>query len=395
MKQGTKLKGERRMRRSKTTWIAIALILGLAGVIGGTPTIAVAQVPNASVTGTVLDQTGKPFPDVTLTFVNDQGTKYEVKTDKDGKYNSRNMRPGVYILTVKVKDQKVWETNVRAEGGAPTQKDINFKELVAQGGAAAQEAAKKQEEEKTKFEGMKAHFTAGVAALDLVKADREELRTAPPDQRDAKKQKLSEDAAKAVSEFQAAQKSAGEKDSNLHLLYAKLGESYDAAGKNDEAVESYQKAIAAKPDVAGYYNNLGNVLARQGKIEETKQAYQKAAELDPPGAAGYWRNMGIVLYNAGKMKEAIEPLKKATDIDPKSAQTWYLLGAAMVGGMDFKTEKDKIIPIMLPGTLEAYQKAMDLDPNGPFGAQAKQGLEQLQAMGVEGIGTKVSSRKKK
>jgi tetratricopeptide (TPR) repeat protein len=382
------------MKRSKTTWMAIALTLGLAAMVGGTATTAVAQVPNASVTGTVLDQSGKPFPDVTLTFVNDQGTKYEVKTDKDGRYNSRNMRPGVYTLTIKVKDQKVWETNLRAEGGTPTQKDINFKELVAQGGAVAQEAAKKQEEEKTKFEGMKAHFAAGVAALDQVKADREELRTAAADQREAKKQKVSEDATRAINEFQAAQKSAGEKDTNLNLIYAKLGESYDAAGKNEEAVESYQKAIAIKPDVAGYYNNLGNVLARQGNIEECKQAYQKAAELDPPGAAGYWRNMGIVLYNANKMKEAIDPLKKATEIDPKSAQTWYLLGAAMVGGMGFKTEQDKIIPIILPGTLEAYQKAIDLDPNGPFGAQAKQGLAELQAMGV-GIGTRVSSRKKK
>lgn len=383
------------MKRSKGTQMATAMILVLMVVAAGTATPAAAQVPNASVTGTVLDQNGKPFPDVTLTFVNDQGTKYEVKTDKDGRYNSRNMRPGVYTLTVKVKDQKVWETNLRAEGGTPTQKDINFKELVAQGGAAAQEAAKKQEEEKAKFEGMKTHFAAGVAALDQVKIDRDELRTAAADQRDAKKQKLSDDASKAVGEFQAAQKAAGEKDGNLNLIYAKLGESYDAAGKNAEAVEAYQKAIALKPDVAGYYNNLGNVLARQGKIDETKQAYQKAVELDPPGAAGYWRNMGIVLYNAGKMKEAIEPLKKATEIDPKSAQTWYLLGAAMVGGMDFKTEKDKIIPVILPGTLEAYQKAIDLDPNGQFGTQAKQGLEQLQAMGVEGIGTRVSTRKKK
>jgi hypothetical protein len=43
---------------------------------------------------------------------------------------------------------------------------------------------------------------------------------------------------------------------------------------------------------------------------------------------------------------------------------------------------------MQPGTVEAYQHAIDLDPNGPIGAQAKQGLESLQAMGV-GITTKI------
>jgi Flp pilus assembly protein TadD len=36
------------------------------------------------------------------------------------------------------------------------------------------------------------------------------------------------------------------------------------------------------------------------------------------------------------MKEAVEPLKKATELDPKSAQAWYLLGAALVGSMDYK-----------------------------------------------------------
>ena len=69
----------------------------------------------------------------------------------------------------------------------------------------------------------------------------------------------------AVAEFKEAQKAAGEKDSNQALFWAKLGDAYDTAGRNDEAIQAYQAAIAAKPDVPGYYNNLGNVLARSGK----------------------------------------------------------------------------------------------------------------------------------
>jgi tetratricopeptide (TPR) repeat protein len=108
---------------------------------------------------------------------------------------------------------------------------------------------------------------------------------------------------------------------------------------------------------------------------------------------------GISLYQANRMKEAIEPLQKATTLDPKNAQAWLLLGIALVNTMEFKTEGDKITPVMQPGTIEAYQKAIDLDPNGPVGAQAKDGLASLQAMGV-GITTKVgeapkSSGKKK
>jgi len=90
----------------------------------------------------------------------------------------------------------------------------------------------------------------------------------------------------------------------------------------------------------------------------------------------------------------VEPLKKATDLDPANAQAWYLLGAALVNTMGFKQEGDKVIPIMQHGTVEAYQKCIELDPNGVYGQQAKQGLEQIEAMGL-GISTKVKATKKK
>ena len=145
-----------------------------------------------------------------------------------------------------------------------------------------------------------------------------------------------------------------------------------------------------KPDPA-YYNNLGNCLARIGKTDDATAAYQQAIQLDPTNTAMYWRNLAVGLYNTGKIKESLDPLRKATDADPKSAQAWYLLGAALVFTMEFKQDGDKLVPVMQPGTMEAYQKAIDLDPNGPYGAQAKQGLEALQAMGI-GIDTKAGQR---
>ena len=196
----------------------------------------------------------------------------------------------------------------------------------------------------------------------------------------------------AVKEFQEAAKSLGEKDPNAHLVWFKLGEAYDTAGRNADAAQAYQQAIAAKPDVPGYYNNMGNVLARSGKIEEAKAAYTKSAELDPPNAATAWRNFGISLYNANRLADAIEPLRKATELDPKSAQAWYLLGAALVGSMDYKQVGSKLEVIVQPGTVEAYQKAAELDPNGPYGQQAKQGLEALQQI-APGIDTKVKKKK--
>ena len=148
--------------------------------------------------------------------------------------------------------------------------------------------------------------------------------------------------------------------------------------------------MALKPD-PGYYNNLGNCLARTGKVDEAGTAYQKAIELDPTNTAMYWRNFAVGLYNTGRIKESVDPLRKATAADPKNAQAWYLLGAALVNTMDFKHDGDKLVPVLQPGTIEAYQKSIDLDPNGPYAAQAKQGMDALQAMGV-GIDTKVNQR---
>jgi tetratricopeptide (TPR) repeat protein len=388
------------MKRMAKTWVlaAIAMAALLCVLAPG----AVAQNDGA-ITGQVLDVAGKPWVDIGVQAVSEQGAKQETKTDKDGNYAFRNLRSGVYsVFIVLPAPNPPYEIKTRVQGGQETKVHINFKEIVAKQGAAAAEQVKKQEEDKQKFEGMKAHFTAGTALLDQEKTAKAELQKATPDQRDAIKQKLTDLSNQAATEFQAAQKAASEKDPNQHLLWAKLGESYDIAGRNDEAAQAYQQAVTAAeatpalkgPQLAGYYNNLGNVLARAGKVDEAKMAYTKSAEVDPPGAATAWRNFGISLYNANRLADAIEPLQKATELDPKNAQAWYLLGASLLMRMTTKRVGDKDQVQLAPGTVEAYQKAVDLDPTGPWGAQAKQGLTDLQALGA-GIDVRVNVRKKK
>jgi tetratricopeptide (TPR) repeat protein len=363
---------------------------------------------NGTISGQVLDINSKPWAGLTVEVVSDQGAKSEAKTDNDGKFAVHNLHPGVYSVSITAfpppnDKQPAYEyAKVQVRSGEEAKADVNFKDVLAKQGAAAQEQVKKQEEEKQKFTNMKQHFDQGVVLLTQEQAARAEMQKATPDQRDAAKQKVIDLSNQASTEFQDAQKAAAEKDPNKHLIWAKLGEVYDVAGRNDEAAQAYQQAVTAAqanpaikgPQMAGYYNNLGNVLARAGKVDEAKAAYEKSAEADPPNAATAWRNFGISLYNAGRLKEAVEPLKKATELDPKSAQAWYLLGAALVGSMETKKEGDKLVFVVQPGTAEAYQKAVELDPNGPYGQQAKQGLEALAAI-APGIDTKVNVKKKK
>jgi tetratricopeptide (TPR) repeat protein len=381
-------------RLGKSMWLAVLLAGALATVFS--PRSA---AQNGSIAGTILDVNGKPWFGLNVEAVSDQGAKMDAKTDAEGKYAIRNLRPGVYTVTITTfpppndKQPPVPMGQLKVTSGEEAKADMNFKDIMSKQGAEAQEKVKKQDEEKQKFEGMKAHYSAGAAFLEQERKAKDDLSKATPDQRDALKQNLKDLSDKASAEFQAAQKTASEKDPNQHLLWAKLGESYDLAGRNEEAAQAYQQAVTAKPDDPGYYNNLGNVLARAGKIDEARAAYTKSAELDPTKAATAWRNFGISLYNANRGGDAIEPLQKSAELDPKSAQTWYLLGACLIYKMTVKKVGDKDVPEFAPGTIEAYQKAVELDPNGPFGQQAKEGLAQLQQM-APGIDIRVTKKKK-
>lgn len=383
-----------KLRRSKGTLWAMWMVL-LAAVACTFAPAASAQM--GSVSGVILDVNEKPWAGLTVQVVSDQGFKQEAKTDNEGRYDIRSLRPGIYDVTIIAfpppndKQPAYQISKVRVQNNEDAKADANFKAILAKQGAANQEAAKKQEEEKQKFQGMKAHFEAGIGFLNQAGQAKADLAKATADQRDAKKQEVKGFADQAVTELEAAKSAAGEKDSNLNLIWARLGDAYDADGRNDDAINAYKQAIELKPSPA-YYNNLGGIYGRASKIPEAMEAYKKSAELDPTNAAQAYRNGGITLYNAGKMKEAVEPLKKATELDPKSAQAWYLLGAALVGSMDYKQVGNKLEVQVQPGTVEAYQKAAELDPNGPYGQQAKQGLEALQQI-APGIDTKTKRKK--
>lgn len=379
------------MKRFAYSWGFAALAFAM--LFAGLAPRSAAQ--DSGIAGTVLDVVAKPWADIPVQIVSDQGVKSDTKTDAKGRYSFNNLRTGAYTisLTLPGQTQPYVGGQVKVASGQVVPVDFNFKDIVGKQGKEFEEAKKKQDEEKQKFTSMKQHFDTGIATLEQAKQAKADMLKAPADQREALKPNVTALNEKAVTEFEAAKAASGEKDSNLQLIMARLGDAYDAAGRTDDSIAAYKRAIELKPSFA-YYNNLGGIYGRAGKIDDASAAYQKAAELDPAQAAQAWRNFGITMYNANKYKEAVEPLKKSTELDPKSAQSWYLLGTVLVGTMGFKKVGDKDVPDVQPGTVEAYQHAIDLDPSGPWGTQAKQGLDMLNQI-APGISTSVNAKKKK
>jgi tetratricopeptide (TPR) repeat protein len=282
---------------------------------------------------------------------------------------------------------------------------LNVKEVMAQAGPSAEEQ-KKQEEQAEKFKNMKAHFDAGIAAMNDANTLKTQLRTASTDQKSALQDKRSTDCQTAVTEFTQAEQGVPEKETKNHaLVWGNLGAAEECAGKYGDAATSFQKASDLVP-TAGYYTGLATNEANLGasltdpkesasKFTDANAACDKAVALDPAAGAVCWKNLGIVLSNKGRMKDAITPLQKATTSDPKDAQSWFMLGNAMTATIEPKQEGDKMTYIIPPGTKEAYQKAIDLGGAGsPVATQAQAALDGLNAMSG-GEDTSIGKKKKK
>lgn len=399
------------MMQSRKWWVAPAFALGLLFLSAGWGGRAIAQdnpaggpednlppqaVPEpraqapsakpATVRGTVLDGNGRPFAMVDIIFKNTTtGQAVDALTDGQGRY-TRSLPPGNYTVQLLQEKQVMYEENMVFSAGQTSNTDFDFRAIKAKEASDAAATEKANADAKAKFAAMKVHFDAGLTALQQEKDAKAQLDKSPKDA--ALQSQVDTAGAQAASELQQALEGTADTDPNRAVVLSRLGDALETDAKYADAADAYQKSVALKPD-PGIYNNLGNCLARTGKVDDAKAAYTQAEMLDPMNKAMYLRNFAVGLYNSGQIKQSVEPLQEATTADPNSAQAWYLLGAALVNTMDFKQEGDKVVPVMQPGTVEAYQHAIQLDPNGPYGAQAKQGLEALQAMGL-GIDTKLT-----
>ena len=386
------------MRRLIPVCLALAAVLLF-------PLMAAAQ--NGRVNGQVMDRDGNPWVGVSVQIKSANGQTFNLKTDKKGRFSQIGLSPGIYTFILNAPSAGLKNYTEQRQIQTDQDNDVvfNFKEIIAQQSAAHPEEEKKKQQEASQFSVMKGHVDAGVAAFQEINTLRAQIRTAPADQKDAIQTKLTADYQTAINEFQAAEPLVSAKDTKNHaIVLANLGQAYALAGKNDDAVNAFEKAVALNPQAPTYLNMslaqanqaaaLTDPAAATAKLADASGSCDKAAALDPTTTATCYKNIAIILSNKGDFKDAVAPLLKVTQANPKDAQAWYLLGSAYTGLIDTKQEGNKMTFIIPPGTADAYQKCISIDPNGPYAAQAKQNLDALAAMGG-GVETKVLERKPK
>ncbi len=121
------------------------------------------------------------------------------------------------------------------------------------------------------------------------------------------------------------------------------------------------------------------------------KTYDQAAQADPTAAAQYYFNMGAVLTNAGKADEAVAAFDKCIAADPTKAEAYYQKGVNLLGKATLQGDK----MVAAPGTAEAFQKYLELQPTGGHSEEAKAMLASIGAPVETGFGTKKKAPPKK
>lgn len=147
-------------------------------------------------------------------------------------------------------------------------------------------------------------------------------------------------------EAEAVARAALDDDPGDFLIRAHLGSLVMARGAVEEAVEHYQAAVEAGPEVAELYNELGNALALAGEPVWAEAALRRASELKPE-VAQIHNNLGNVLRQQGRLADAIDSYRAALDLAPDYGEALGNLGIALQESGDIE------------GAIAQYQGAIE------------------------------------
>jgi len=93
------------------------------------------------------------------------------------------------------------------------------------------------------------------------------------------------------------------------------------AGKAEEALAHYDKAVAKLPADPGVHLDRGGALYALSRFEEAGQEFLRATEAkDGSLKASAFYNLGNAFFKKDKFKEAVEAYKRALTLDPHDAR---------------------------------------------------------------------------
>ncbi len=136
-------------------------------------------------------------------------------------------------------------------------------------------------------------------------------------------------------------------------------------GRIDEAVGSYLRAQALRPDCAELENNLGVALEAQGSLEEASCSYGRALDLKP-GYAEARFNLGNVAWKRGNLPAAVDCYRQVLAASPDHVEAHCNLGSILHDQGNFDA------------ALLCYERALEIQPESAYAAWNRSLLQLLQ-----------------
>lgn len=142
---------------------------------------------------------------------------------------------------------------------------------------------------------------------------------------------------------------------NNAIAIDQLGVAMELKGLISEAtINSYRKAIELEPTFALAYAHLGRILRRNGKTNDSSEAYRKAIELstDVPTMI----LVADVMQSQQRFIESEQLLRKAIRQDPRNPTALFLLGRALTTRKSF-SEAESVLKKSVevsPGSFVSY-----------------------------------------
>ena len=357
-----------------------SVFVPLAGLVLFT-TLGLAQT--TAIEGDVKGDDGSPLIGALVKIDRtDIKGNYKVKTNKKGHYFHAGLPLGTYNVTIEVDGKDVDNVNnVRPRLGDPQVVDFDLQKIKKTNEArakAADSGVVTPEVERGMTAEQKAKYEKAIKERGDQLKKNKALNESFISGREAL---LAKDYQTAVDKL----KTAAEMDPKQHVIWGNMAEAYtgladkapaeEKAKLYDSAFDSYKKAIELAPADAAYHNNYGIQLAKAKKVDEAQTELKTAATLDPPNAGKYYYNLGAVLVNGGNYGAAEESFKGAIAADPNYADAYYQYGVTLMAKAT-TTPDGKFVPP--PGPVEAFQKYLELKPDGQY-AEGSKGM--LQAIG--------------
>jgi tetratricopeptide (TPR) repeat protein len=140
------------------------------------------------------------------------------------------------------------------------------------------------------------------------------------------------------------------KNPTAAMAYNNLGEVLFSQGKINEAIECYRKCLAINPDHEKALNNLGSVYIAQGKLDEAIVEIEKALAISPDYAMAH-ANLANIYLAKNEVDKAISSYKKVLAINPDHPMSHNNLGLAYYNKG------------MLDEAIAEYQAALAINPD--------------------------------